>query len=69
MIFQGDLKSCVASKKDTVEDFEWLRWNCGWRITNDTTNAFELLGFDSDNGSEFLNHHLRDHFALRKKQG
>jgi hypothetical protein len=28
---------------------------------------FELLGFDSDNGSEFLNHHLRDHFALRKK--
>ena len=28
---------------------------------------FQLLGFDSDNGSEFLNHHLRDHFALRKK--
>jgi len=28
---------------------------------------FELLGFDSDNGSEFLNHHLRDHFALRAK--
>jgi len=28
---------------------------------------FELLGFDSDNGSEFWNHHLRDHFALRKK--
>jgi hypothetical protein len=28
---------------------------------------FELLGFDSDNGSEFLNHHLRDHFALRQK--
>lgn len=28
---------------------------------------FELLGFDSDNGSEFLNHHLRDHFALRTK--
>jgi hypothetical protein len=28
---------------------------------------FALLGFDSDNGSEFLNHHLRDHFALRKK--
>jgi len=28
---------------------------------------FELLGFDSDNGSEFLNRHLRDHFALRKK--
>lgn len=28
---------------------------------------FPLLGFDSDNGSEFLNHHLRDHFALRPK--
>ncbi len=28
---------------------------------------FELLGFDSDNGSEFMNHHLRDHFALRRK--
>jgi hypothetical protein len=28
---------------------------------------FELLGFDSDNGSEFLNYHLRDHFALRAK--
>ena len=28
---------------------------------------FELLGFDSDNGSEFLNYHLRDHFALRPK--
>ena len=26
---------------------------------------FELLGFDSDHGSEFLNHHLRDHFAQR----
>lgn len=23
-------------------------------------------GFDSDNGCEFLNHHLRDHFALHK---
>lgn len=28
---------------------------------------FPLLGFDSDNGSEFLNHHLKDHFALRQK--
>jgi hypothetical protein len=28
---------------------------------------FALLGFDTDNGSEFLNHHLRDHFALRAK--
>ncbi len=28
---------------------------------------FALLGFDSDNGSEFLNHHLRDHFARRPK--
>ena len=28
---------------------------------------FKLLGFDSDNGSEFLNRHLRDHFALRAR--
>jgi hypothetical protein len=28
---------------------------------------FPLLGFDSDNGSEFLNHHLLKHFALRKR--
>lgn len=28
---------------------------------------FPLLGFDSDNGSEFLNHHLFRHFALRKQ--
>ena len=28
---------------------------------------FKLLGFDSDNGSEFLNRHLRDHFALRSR--
>lgn len=28
---------------------------------------FTLLGFDSDNGSEFINHPLRDHFADRKK--
>jgi len=27
---------------------------------------FPLLGFDSDNGSEFLNHHLYRHFAGRK---
>ena len=27
---------------------------------------FPLLGFDSDNGSEFLNHHLWRHFADRK---
>ncbi len=27
---------------------------------------FPLLGFDSDNGSEFLNHHLLRHFADRK---
>src|SRR3990172_6265444 len=27
---------------------------------------FPLLGFDSDNGSEFLNHHLFRHFAERK---
>lgn len=28
---------------------------------------FELLGFDSDNGSEFLNYHLIKHFQERKK--
>jgi hypothetical protein len=27
---------------------------------------FPLLGFDSDNGSEFLNHHLLRHFSLRE---
>ena len=28
---------------------------------------FSLLGFDSDNGSEFLNYHLLRHFTERKK--
>jgi len=28
---------------------------------------FAILGFDSDNGSEFLNHHLLKHFAQRDK--
>lgn len=28
---------------------------------------FALLGFDSDNGSEFLNHHLLKHFQQREK--
>jgi hypothetical protein len=28
---------------------------------------FELLGFDSDNGREFLNHALRDHFLKRAR--
>lgn len=28
---------------------------------------FPLLGFDSDNGSEFLNHHLLRHFTHRKR--
>lgn len=28
---------------------------------------FDLLGFDSDNGSEFLNHHLVKHFQNRAK--
>lgn len=28
---------------------------------------FPLLGFDSDNGSEFLNHHLFRHFTKRKE--
>jgi hypothetical protein len=28
---------------------------------------FPLLGFDCDNGGEFINHHLIKHFALRKE--
>ena len=28
---------------------------------------FPLLGFDSDNGSEFLNYHLLKHFTQRKR--
>jgi hypothetical protein len=31
------------------------------------TLPFPLLGFDCDNGSEFLNHHLFRHFTERKK--
>ena len=31
------------------------------------TLPFPLLGFDSDNGSEFLNHHLLRHFLDRKR--
>lgn len=31
------------------------------------TLPFPLLGFDSDNGSEFLNYHLLRHFSERKK--
>ena len=33
----------------------------------ETSLPFPLLGFDSDNGSEFLNHHLLRHFADRKQ--
>lgn len=33
----------------------------------ETSLPFPLLGFDSDNGSEFLNHHLLKHFAQRKR--
>lgn len=32
----------------------------------ETSLPFPLLGFDSDNGSEFLNHHLLRHFTDRK---
>lgn len=28
---------------------------------------FALLGFDTDNGSEFINYHLRDHFTQRPR--
>lgn len=33
----------------------------------ETSLPFGILGFDSDNGSEFLNHHLLRHFAQRDK--
>lgn len=33
----------------------------------ENTLPFILLGFDSDNGNEFLNHHLFRHFAKRKE--
>ena len=33
----------------------------------ESTLAFPILGFDCDNGSEFLNHHLRRYFARRKE--
>lgn len=35
--------------------------------TVESALPFPLLGFDSDNGSEFLNHHLLKHFTERKK--
>jgi len=33
----------------------------------ETSLPFPLLGFDCDNGSEFLNHHLFKHFTQRKQ--
>jgi len=33
----------------------------------ESTLAFPILGFDCDNGSEFLNHHLWRYFARRKE--
>ena len=33
----------------------------------ETSLPFPLLGFDSDNGSEFLNYHLLKHFTQRKR--
>jgi len=33
----------------------------------ETSLPFPLLGFDSDNGSEFLNYHLLRHFSQRKR--
>jgi len=33
----------------------------------ETALPFPLLGFDSDNGSEFLNHHLLKHFVQRTR--
>lgn len=34
----------------------------------ETSLPFELLGFDSDNGGEFLNHHLLRHFTDNRKR-
>jgi hypothetical protein len=48
-------------------------WNKGAAGVVDQTRAierilpFEILGFDCDNGSEFLNHHLWRHLAQRPK--
>ena len=41
------------------------RWNRIHHI--EQSLPFPLLGFDSDNGSEFLNYHLLRHFTERKK--
>lgn len=48
-------------------------WNKGQHAVRqrieeiETALAFPLLGFDSDNGSEFLNWHLADYFLKRPK--
>jgi hypothetical protein len=48
-------------------------WNCGGHgILEQTRDVeerlpFELLGFDSDNGGEFLNNHLHTYLTGRKK--
>jgi hypothetical protein len=48
-------------------------WNKGGGGVKEATQdveaqlPFELLGFDCDNGSEFLNHALRDYFLKRKR--
>lgn len=49
-------------------------WNKGYTGIIEATRSvesllpFELLGFDSDNGSEFLNHHLVRYFQERPKK-
>jgi len=42
-------------------------WSNGSGAEVESTLAFPILGFDCDNGSEFLNHHLRRYFARRKE--
>ena len=56
----------MAHCGDSLEgDFIWslcfTDLATGW-----TELPFAILGFDCDNGSEFLNHHLWRYFARRK---
>ena len=46
----------------------WKRGSRGSGTNQDIEKSlpFPLLSFDSDNGSEFLNHHLLKHFTQRK---
>src|SRR5512133_529952 len=48
----------------------WGRGQTGvYRVIEDVERSlpFPILGFDCDNGSEFLNHHLFDYFTKRRR--